>query len=39
VKICILKELKSGSIFYKNKRWKIDYFPKKWFFFSEKTFV
>jgi hypothetical protein len=29
VKICILKELKSGSIFYKNKRWKIDYFPKK----------
>ena len=29
VKIGILKELKSGSIFYKNKRWKIDYFPKK----------
>jgi len=29
VKIGILKELKSGSIFYKNKRWKIDYFPTK----------
>lgn len=29
VKIGILKELKSGSIFYKTKRWKIDYFPKK----------
>ena len=29
VKIGMLKEFKSGSIFYKNKRWKIDYFPKK----------
>ena len=27
--ICMLKEFKSGTIFYKNKRWKIDYFPKK----------
>lgn len=25
----MLKEFKSGNIFYKNKRWKIDYFPKK----------
>ena len=27
----MLKEFKSGTIFYKNKRWKIEYFPKKWF--------
>ena len=25
----MLKEFKSGNIFYKNKRWKIEYFPKK----------
>lgn len=25
----MLKEFKSGNLFYKNKRWKIDYFPKK----------
>ena len=29
VRLGILKEFKSGSLFYKNKRWKIDYFPKK----------
>ena len=25
----MLKEFKSGNLFYKNKRWKIEYFPKK----------
>jgi hypothetical protein len=25
----MLKEFKSGNIFYKNKHWKIEYFPKK----------
>jgi len=25
----MLKENKSGNLFYKNKRWKIEYFPKK----------
>ena len=25
----MLKEFKSGTLFYKNKRWKIEYFPKK----------
>jgi hypothetical protein len=29
VRLGMLKELKSGNIFYKNKSWKIDYFPKK----------
>ena len=29
VRIGMLKEFKSGTLFYKNKRWKIDYFPKK----------
>jgi hypothetical protein len=32
----MLKEFKSGNLFYKNKRWKIEYFPKKWFFFFRK---
>jgi len=35
----ILKEFKSGNLFYKNKRWKIKYFPKKWFSFLENQFV
>jgi hypothetical protein len=29
VRLGMLKEFKSGNIFYKNKSWKIDYFPKK----------
>lgn len=29
IRLGMLKEFKSGTIFYKNKRWKIDYFPKK----------
>ena len=29
VRLGMLKEFKSGNLFYKNKRWKIDYFPKK----------
>jgi hypothetical protein len=28
VRLGMLKELKSGNILYKTKRWKIDYFPK-----------
>jgi len=28
IRFGMLKEFKSGNIFYKNKRWKIDYFPK-----------
>jgi hypothetical protein len=29
IRLGMLKEFKSGNIFYKNKRWKIEYFPKK----------
>lgn len=29
IRLGMLKEFKSGNLFYKNKRWKIDYFPKK----------
>ena len=29
IRLGMLKEFKSGNIFYKNKSWKIDYFPKK----------
>ena len=29
VRLGMLKEFKSGNLFYKNKSWKIDYFPKK----------
>jgi hypothetical protein len=29
VRLGMLKEFKSGNLFYKNKRWKIEYFPKK----------
>ena len=29
IRLGMLKEFKSGNIFYKNKRWKIVYFPKK----------
>ena len=29
IRLGMLKEFKSGNLFYKNKRWKIEYFPKK----------
>lgn len=29
IRLGMLKEFKSGNIFYKNKSWKIEYFPKK----------
>jgi hypothetical protein len=29
IRLGMLKEFKSGNIFYKNKHWKIEYFPKK----------